>query len=142
MSDSKKEIARNWVNGYAATGCGVAAFSIIPGMTTAALFTLESTMVLHLGRIYRGHTFTAEEAKTLAGAASFAGPVGLGAKLALEWFTFFPVVGWAIKGGIAASVIKSLGELIIKYFESLERSELLDHTADKHSANPANQKAK
>jgi hypothetical protein len=40
----------------------------------------------------------------------------------MEGLTFFPVIGWMIKGGIAASVIKTLGELIIKYFESIEHA--------------------
>lgn len=120
MSESKMQKARNWVNGYAAAGGVVAGVAIIPGATTAALFTLETTMVLHIGRIYRGDKFSKEDAIAVAGAAGFAGTVGLGAKLAMEGFTFFPIVGWAIKGGIAASVIKGLGEVIIKYFESIE----------------------
>jgi uncharacterized protein (DUF697 family) len=123
MSTSKLERARNWVNGYAATGGGVAAAAIIPGATTAALFTLETTMVIHIGRIYRGEHFSKSDATAVIGAAGFAGTIGLGAKMAMEGLTFFPVVGWLIKGGIAASVIKALGEVIIKYFESIERSE-------------------
>jgi len=123
-SESKKARARKWVNGYALTGSGVAAAAIIPGATTAALFTLETTMVLHIGRIYRGQHFSKEDAVAVAGAAGFMGTVGLGAKVAMEGLTFFPVVGWAIKGGIAGTVIKTLGELIIKYFESIEQSEL------------------
>lgn len=122
MSESKKDRARKWVNGYAATGGGVAAAAIIPGATTAALFTLETTMVVHIGRIYRGDGFSKEDAVAVIGAAGFAGTVGLGTKVAMEGLTFFPVIGWAIKGGIAASVIKALGEIIIKYFESIDGS--------------------
>ncbi len=123
MSESKQARARKWVNGYATTGGGVAAVAIIPGTTSAALFTLETTMVLHIGRIYRGQQFSREDAIAVAGAAGFAGTIGLGAKVAMEGLNFFPFIGWAIKGGIAAGVIKSLGELIIKYFESIEASE-------------------
>ncbi|MEA2343194.1 MAG: hypothetical protein QOF63_1363 [Thermoanaerobaculia bacterium] len=123
MSESKKERAKNWVNGYAATGGGVAAVAIIPGATSVALFTLETTMVLHIGRIYRGQQFTKADATAVIGAAGFAGTIGLGAKVAMEGLNFFPIIGWAIKGGIAAGVIKTLGELIIKYFESIETSE-------------------
>lgn len=122
MSNAKKEKATSWVNGYAATGGGVAAAAIIPGATTAALFTLETTMVIHIGRIYRGQQFTKEDAVAVVGAAGFAGTVGLGSKIAMEGLNFFPIIGWAIKGGIAASVIKTLGTLIIKYFESIEGS--------------------
>ncbi|KAF0240065.1 MAG: GTP-binding protein HSR1-related protein [bacterium] len=112
--------ARSWVNGYATTGGVVAGVAIIPGATTAALFMLEITMVLHIGRIYRGNKFSKEDAIAVAGAAKFAGTIGLGAKIAMEGLTFLPFIGWAIKGGIAASVIKALGEVIIKYFESIE----------------------
>lgn len=120
MSSVKKEKARKWVNGYTAAGGAVAAAAIIPGATTAALFALEGTMVYHIGRIYKGDNFTKEEASALAKAAGFAGTVGLGVKLAMEGLNFFPVIGWAIKGGIAGGVLKSLGEVIIKYFESIE----------------------
>jgi uncharacterized protein (DUF697 family) len=121
--ESKKARAKKWVNGYSLAGGGVAAAAIIPGATTAALFTLETTMVLHIGRIYRGQQFSKEDARAVVGAAGFMGTVGLGSKVAMEGLTFFPVVGWAIKGGIAGTVIKTLGELIIKYFESIEKSE-------------------
>jgi uncharacterized protein (DUF697 family) len=114
VSESKKERAKNWVNGYAATGGGVAAVAIIPGATSVALF---------IGRIYRGQQFTKADATAVIGAAGFAGTIGLGAKVAMEGLNFFPIIGWAIKGGIAAGVIKTLGELIIKYFESIETSE-------------------
>ena len=119
-TESKRARSKKWVNGYALTGGGVAAAAIIPGATSAALFTLETTMVLHIGRIYRGQQFSKEDAVAVVGAAGFMGTVGLGSKIAMEGLNFFPVVGWAIKGGIAGSVIKTLGELIIKYFESIE----------------------
>jgi len=115
------------VNGYSLTGAGVAAAAIIPGATTWALFTLETTMVLHIGRIYRGQQFSKEDAVAVVGAAGFMGTVGLGSKIAMEGLTFIPVIGWAIKGGIAGSVIKTPGELIIKYFESIEQSERESH---------------
>jgi len=118
--EEKKAKARKWVNGYALTGGGVAAAAIIPGGATLALFTLETTMVLHIGRIYRGAHFSKEDATAVIGAAGFMGTVGLGSKVAMEGLTFFPVIGWAIKGGIAGSVIKALGEGIIKYFDSIE----------------------
>ncbi len=117
---SKKDKARNWVNGYALTGGGVAAAAIIPGATTAALYTLETTMVLHIGRIYRGDTFTKEDALAVISAAGFMGTIGLGTKVAMEGLNFIPIAGWLLKGGIAGSTIKTLGELIIKYFESID----------------------
>ncbi|MEQ1679141.1 MAG: hypothetical protein ABL950_00840 [Nitrospira sp.] len=118
--ESKKGKAKKWVNGYALAGGGVAAAAIIPGATTAALYTLETTMVLHIGRIYKGDNFSKEDAIAVVGAAGFMGTIGLGSKMAMEGLNFFPVIGWAIKGGVAGSVIKTLGELIIKYFESIE----------------------
>lgn len=124
MSETKMEKARKWVNGYAVTGGTVAAAAVIPGATTAALFALETAMVFHIGRIYRGSSFTKEDAIAVASVAGFAGTVGLGVKIAMEGLTFFPVVGWLIKGGIAGGVVKSLGEVIIKYFESIEDTDI------------------
>ncbi len=86
--EEKKGKARKWVNGYAVTGGGVAAAAIIPGGATAALFALETTMVLHIGRIYRGAHFSKEDATAVIGAAGFMGTVGLGSKLAMEGLTF------------------------------------------------------
>jgi uncharacterized protein (DUF697 family) len=120
MSASTKKKARDWVNGYAVTGASVAAAAIVPGSTSAALCVLEGTMVLHIGRIYRGDRFSKEDAAAVIGAAGFAGSIGLGTKMAMEGMNFFGPVAWIIKGGIAGGVIKSLGEAIIAYFESIE----------------------
>ncbi len=84
---AKREKAQKWVNGYMITGGTVAAAAIIPGATTWALFTLETTMVLHIGRIYLGDNFTMADATAVIGAAGFAGTIGLGSKLALEGLT-------------------------------------------------------
>lgn len=118
--ESKKEKAEKWVNKYALTGTGVAAAAIIPGGTAAALSSLELFMVVYIGKIYKGKEFSKEDALMVISAATFMGGVGLGLKIAMEALTFFPVWGWAIKGGIAGTIIKTLGELIIKYFESIE----------------------
>lgn len=97
--ESKQEKAKKWVNKYALTGTGVAAAAIIPGGTTAALTSLKLFMVVHIGKIYKGKDFSKEDAAMVISAAGFMGGVWLGAKIAMEGLTFFPVVGWAIKGG-------------------------------------------
>ena len=41
--------------------------------------------------------------------------------LAMEALNAIPFAGWAVKGGIAGGVIKTLGEAIITYYEKQER---------------------
>jgi uncharacterized protein (DUF697 family) len=116
----KKERARKWVNGYAATGTAIAVAAIVPGTTTAALCMLEQTMCYQIGKIYKGDDYKLSDAIQVAGLIGF---VGLLAKAAaLEALNFVPFAGWAAKGAIAGSIIKSMGELVIKHYEDEELS--------------------
>jgi len=114
-----KTRARRWVNGYAIAGTGVVIAAVIPGSTSAALVAMEGHMCYQIGKIYRGDDYTMQEA---VAAARVVGMVAVAAPLlAMEALNAIPFAGWAVKGGIAGSVIKTLGEAIIAYYEKLGR---------------------
>ena len=76
-------------------------------------------MCYQIGKIYRGDDYTMQEA---VAAARVVGMVAVAAPLlAMEALNAIPFAGWAVKGGIAGSVIKTLGEAIIAYYEKLGR---------------------
>lgn len=120
MSDDlseKRRKAENWVNGYTATAIGmVIATAIVPGAGTAVLISLEGIMCYQIGRIYN-HDFTEADglaAASVIGVAAFIGPIAaFEASLLLGPFAF------AAKPAIAAGIIKSMGQLVIKHFEDL-----------------------
>ena len=94
-----REKARSLVHTYAAGGCAWAVLPI-PIATSTGLCALETHMIYWIGRVY------AELAS-----------VGL-KTVALNAANFLPVIGWAIKGAIAATTIEGLGEVIIRHFET------------------------
>jgi uncharacterized protein (DUF697 family) len=114
----EKDSANKWVYGYAATGGALVIAAIVPGSTSVALMGIEATMAYHIGKIYE-NDFTMDDATALAkriGLASVMGKVA-----ALEALNFVPFAGWAVKGPVAAGIIKLLGNSIIEYFESKHR---------------------
>ena len=118
-TDDKKVRARRWVNGYAIAGTGVVIAAVIPGSTSAALVAMEGHMCYQIGKIYRDDNYSMQEA---VAAARVIGLVSVSAPLiAMEAMNAIPFAGWAVKGGVAGGVIKTLGEAIIAYYEKLER---------------------
>lgn len=116
MTKSKKDRARAWVHSYMAIGTGIVVAAVFPGSTSAALATMEAHMCYEIGKIYKGSGFTMAEALRVAavvGIASVAGQLA-----ALEAANFVPIAGWAVKGAIAGTVIKLLGEAIIAHYEA------------------------
>jgi hypothetical protein len=123
MSEEKKAQSRKWVNGYTAAGTVIVVAAVIPGMTSAALVTIEGHMCYQIGKIYRGDSYTMQEALLAArivGLVAVAAPI-----LAMEALNAIPLAGWAVKGGVAATVIKGLGEAIIAHYEKQERQEAI-----------------
>jgi uncharacterized protein (DUF697 family) len=112
MSRTCKQEAELWVHRYAIGG---AAFSALPlPVTSAGLATIETHMMTLIGEIYGdapGGVFTA------AAGGSFA-ILGQGLKwLAMQGSLFVPVAGTAVRMGIAAVTIESLGRAIIGSYE-------------------------
>jgi uncharacterized protein (DUF697 family) len=116
----KRETARKWVNGYAATGTAIAVAGIIPGGSTIALCTLEQTMCYQIGKIYKGDNYQLSDAIQAAAAIGIVGLLAPAA--ALEALNLVPFAGWIVRGAIAGSIIKSMGELVIKHYEDEEMS--------------------
>lgn len=113
----KRNEAEAWVKGYTATAVAtVLGTSWLPGASTGILCTLEATMCYHIGKIYKAD-WTLSEASTVAGAIGVTAFVGK--LIAMEAMTFLPIAGWAAKSGIAAGVVWSMGQLVIKHFEEL-----------------------
>jgi uncharacterized protein (DUF697 family) len=107
--------ARKWVNGYTATGTALAIAAIIPGSTTLVLCGLEQTMCYQIGKIYKGDSYRLSDAVQVAGVVGIAGL--LGKAIALEGLNLIPFAGWAAKAAVAGSIIKAMGELVIKHYE-------------------------
>ena len=106
--------ARALVHKYALAGT---AWSVlpIPIPTSPGLVALEAHMIYWIARIYGdapSHTDT-----MMLAAGLEVGSTGL-KTLAKHLVGFVPVIGWGIKGFIAASAIEAMGEVIIRHFEA------------------------
>lgn len=107
--------AEGWVNGYTATAIGaVLVTTPVPGGATAVLCTLEATMCYQVGKFYK-HNWTAEDGAAAAGVIGIAAFVGQIA--AMEAAILTGPLAFAIKPAIAAAIVKSMGQLVIKHFE-------------------------
>ena len=103
-----------WVHRYAVGGAAFAALPL-PISTTAGLSALEVHMLGFIGRIY------GEESKGLSAIAAMGGfeMMGGGLKfIATRAVSFLPILlGPAIRAGIAAVVIESIGRGVVGHFE-------------------------
>lgn len=115
---SKQDRARQWVNGYAVIGAGVAVATFLPGSTSIALISMEAHMCYEIGKIYKGDSFTLKQAIATAGVVGLASVVGKIA--ALEALNLVPFAGTVSKAAIAGTIIKGLGEAIISYYQEQE----------------------
>ena len=107
--------AEKWVNGYTATAVGtVLATALVPGAATAVLCSLEATMCYQIGRIYR-HDWSMTDASAAAGVVGLAAVAGQ--IVAMEAAILTGPFAFAIKPVIAATIVKTLGKLVIKHFE-------------------------
>jgi len=111
---SCREKARSLVHTYAAAGAAWAVLPI-PIATSTGLCALETHMIYWIGRVYgeelgKGDIF-------MLGSGLEIASVGL-KTVAINAANFVPVIGWGIKGAIAATTIEGLGELIIRHFET------------------------
>jgi uncharacterized protein (DUF697 family) len=110
-----RDRARTWVHGYATAGAAYAFVPIpLPGSTTAGLVALEATMVYAIGRIYGVELSAKDTAAVLAGLE--VGGTAL-KTVAREVVALVPVVGWAVRGAVAAAAIEAIGNSVIAYFE-------------------------
>lgn len=133
MKTTCKQRSQEWVHIYAAGGAAFATIPI-PFATSAGLTAAETHMIYWIGRIY-GEKLSATEIGLVA---SGIGLASLGLKVvAMEAANFVPVIGWLVKGGIAASTIEALGALIIKHFEDKYPGKIYAKQEDIESPPPA-----
>jgi uncharacterized protein (DUF697 family) len=93
-----------------------AAWSVLPlpVPTSPGLVALEAHMIYWIARVYGdapSHTDT-----LMLAAGLEVGSTGL-KTLAKHLVGYVPVIGWGIKGVIAASTIEAMGQAIIRHFE-------------------------
>ena len=105
-----EEIVRKFARQNGVIGAAV----FIPGADLPALALNQIRMVLRLAAAH-GVEIDRERAPELA--AILGASFGLRA-VAREALDFVPVLGWAVKGGVAYAGTKALGEAAIRYFEA------------------------
>jgi uncharacterized protein (DUF697 family) len=114
MGELCRDKARRLVHKYAVFGTAWAVLPI-PIATSPGLTALETHMIYWVSRVY-GESPSHTDTMMIAAGLEL-GSVGL-KTLATNLANFVPVVGWGIKGIIAASTIEALGTVIIRHYES------------------------
>jgi uncharacterized protein (DUF697 family) len=109
-----RDKATGLVHKYALAGT---AWSVLPLPipTSPGLVALEAHMIYWIARLYGdapSHTDT-----LMLAAGLELGSTGL-KTVAKKLVGYIPIIGWGIKGVIAASTIEAMGQVIIRHFES------------------------
>lgn len=99
--------ARKIVNAWSA---GAAAVGWVPG-SMLILAGADVLLVKDVAKAFGVHSYNLEEV-TAAISASASGKV-----IAGELLSVIPVVGWAIKSGVAGGITKTVGEVLIAYMK-------------------------
>jgi uncharacterized protein (DUF697 family) len=109
-----RDKASSLVHKYTAAGV---AWSVLPLPipTSPGLVALEAHMIYWIARIY-GDSPSHTDTLMLAAGLEL-GSTGL-KSVAKKLVGYIPVIGWGIKGVIAATTIEAMGQVIIKHFES------------------------
>lgn len=109
-------------NNFSLAGGALAFFALFPGSTSVMLCTLELVLCYRIGKLYLGQDYSLAEEITAYVWVFLAALVGqFVASILLEALTFLPIIGWAIKGGVAAGIIKALGSLLTEHYEKVTR---------------------
>ena len=110
-----RDRARTWVHAYAAGGAAYSFVPLpIPGSTTAGLVAIEATMVHAIGRIYGVEVSARDAAMWVAGLEVAGGALRV---LAREAALLVPLIGWLVRGSIAAASIEAIGNTVVTIFE-------------------------
>jgi len=107
LSEAEKK-ARNRVNAWTA---GAVALGWVPG-SMFALAAADVEICREVAKCFGVEHWSAESVSAAIG-ASVTGKIVAG-----EALSFIPVLGWAIKAGVAGGITKAVGEAIIAYFRS------------------------
>jgi uncharacterized protein (DUF697 family) len=103
-----EEKARSVVNAWS---MGAVAVGWLPG-SSFILGANEYVMVGQVADCFQVRNYDAEAVMTVLTAT-------IGGRMAVELLSFIPILGWAVKAGVAASVTKAVGEAVIAHFRNL-----------------------
>lgn len=112
-------VARAIINQVAGENAVVAIAAWIPAADMPVLTANQIRMVLKIGAAF-GANVSLERAKELlvvvGGGFAFRA-------IARQALGFLPIAGWAVKGAVAYTGTRALGNLAVKYFDGLEESD-------------------
>ena len=112
----RRALARDAVQATSLQNAVVGLIPFLPGADLPIMTLNQAKMVLQISAAY-GHEFGKERFKELAAVVSAA---YLSRTLARELIEFIPVLGFAVRTGVAYSATSALGYAIIAYYEGGE----------------------
>lgn len=114
----RRPLARDAVQATSIQNAGVGLVPLIPGADLPIMTLNQAKMVLQIAAAY-GHAMDKDRIKELA---AVVGSAYLCRTLARELVEFVPVLGFAIRTGIAYGGTAALGYAVIEYFEGGENA--------------------
>jgi len=106
------------IDSYAAGCAGTAVLmGPIPG-TSAFLTGIEAKMCYDIARAYGFYPSLEEAGATIGGLVAASGVLKI---VAVEVATWIPIIGWAVKGGIAYKFCNEVGKLAMNHYEQKMR---------------------
>jgi uncharacterized protein (DUF697 family) len=107
-------VCKHLIAHFAKRNAVVAAAIFVPGVDMPVLTLNQIRLVLRIAVAY-GQEIDRTRAAELLGVVG----AGFGFRaVARELLDFVPVAGWAVKGGVAYTGTKAVGEAAVRYFES------------------------
>ena len=114
----RRPLARDAVQTTSAQNVGIGLVPILPGADLPVMTLNQAKMVLQIAAAY-GHAMDKDRVKELGACV---GSAFVCRTLARELTEFLPILGWAIKPGIAYGGTAALGYAVIEYFEGGENA--------------------
>jgi uncharacterized protein (DUF697 family) len=107
-------VCKHLIDHFAKRNAVIAAAIFIPGVDMPVLTLNQARLVLRIALAY-GQQIDRSRAAELLGVVG----VGFGFRaVARELLDLVPVAGWAVKGAIAYTGTKAVGEAAVRYFEA------------------------
>lgn len=114
----REAVCQNLIASFAKKNAIIAAAVFIPGVDLPALTLNQLRLVSRIANVYDEQADNRRAVELLA--VVWAG-FGLRA-IARQLLEVVPVAGWAVKGGIAYTGTRAVGEAAVRYFEARESS--------------------
>ena len=111
----RKAVCDELIRSFSKRNALVAAAIFIPGVDFPVLTLNQARLVLRIALAY-GEQVDSRRAAELLGVVG----AGFGLRaVARELLDFVPVAGWAVKGAVAYTGTKAIGEAAVRYFDAL-----------------------